>query len=72
MHLQEKDLSLLVLFPFFYHYVIKIKDEISSPLDIDNDEEAKQSKVSIFLFGEQVKPTSSRCFLDNANGPLHI
>ena len=41
MHLQERDLSLLVLFPFFYHYVIKIKDEISSSLDIDNDEEAK-------------------------------
>ena len=24
-----------------------------------------------FFFGKQVKPTSSRCFLGNANGPLH-
>jgi quinol-cytochrome oxidoreductase complex cytochrome b subunit len=27
--------------------------------------------VSIVVFGKRIKPTSSRCFLGNANGPLY-
>ena len=27
-------------------------------------------EVSMLCFGKQVKPTSARCFLGNANGPL--
>jgi hypothetical protein len=30
------------------------------------------NKVCIVFFGRQVKPTSVRCFLGNANGPLHM
>ena len=46
---------------------------LSCNIDEHSCRSIKKKNIYIsVIFGEQVKPASSWCFLDNAKGPLHI
>ncbi len=60
-------LAFLFLFPFFIMKKIKMKNWNMFSFHISDQVQSSISKYSCF-FGKRIKPTSSRCFLGNANG----